>query len=488
MSRCGNDTSSTDSSFWTGVRPKSSYPLLLALVGWIWGSCAVGLISSNDGSHLALTRSLALRHEAALGDEAPLTLRVDLARRDGTLYSDRPPGTAMLAAPAVWFGAKLDPLLGARSRAERRVSQAPAGPDFAHTYRVRAPKARLLLDLQGSSILASVHVGCLGLLTLVLLGLRLRAVRTSEAIIAFSVAALGLASLLGPYAITLFGHVPAAFAVSLVYWSGERFEASRIADRGPRVRAGFIFGLAAGLAVVTDYLLVVPVAAFTVARLRRDLLAPYLGGMIVFGSGAAVYHTLAFGAPWAIGYDFHTNFEFAKSRATTFSGDIFGGFMMLAGFDDGGVGSMSPLWFLGFVAFFWTKDSDVPRWKRWIERAGWCLWILALAKHRTPMGGAFHDHRYLIPILPVLAFDLGCLMSRITGERVRRMWTLIPVLAIASVIGTWSYVFEMRRIPLLTGSVTMWVLALAGALLGLLLVARRGDGPTVRKIPSDSEA
>ena len=448
------------------------YPLMLALIGWVWGACAVGLISSNDGSHLALTRSLALRHEPALGDEAPLTLRVDLARREGVLYSDRPPGTAMLAIPAVWVGAQLDDDLAAWAQRSRRVLQVPAGPDFAHTYRVRAPRARPLVELQGSAIFATLHVGVLGLLTLILVGLRLRAAGGKERTVGFCVAALALASLLGPYAITLFSHVPAAFAVSLLYWSAQRVEPSTAGEGRAARRAGVLLGLAAGLAVATDYLLLVPVAGVTIARMRRDLVVPFLTGVIVFGGGAALYHTAAFGAPWAIGYDFHTNFEFAKSRATTFSGDTLDGFMSLFGFAEGGMGRLSPLWFLGIVAFFWSEGSSSSRWAHWLERGGWCLWVIALASHRTPMGGAFHDHRYLLPLLPVLAYDLGRLMDRVDGPRVRRMWTLLPLVALASVIGTWTYVFEMRRLSLLTGSVSMWALALAGAALGLVLNAR----------------
>ncbi len=448
------------------------YPLMLALIGWVWGACAVGLLSSNDGSHLALTRSLALRHEAALENDAPLTLRVDLARRDGVLYSDRPPGTAMLAIPAVWVGAQFDDDLAAWAHGSRRVLQVPAGPDFAHTYRVRAPRARPLVNLQGSAIFATLHVGVLGLLTLILVGSRLRAAGSQERTIVFCVAALAFASLFGPYAITLFSHVPAAFAVSLLYWSAQRVESSTAIE--PRVvrSAGVLLGLAAGLAVATDYLLLVPVAGVTIARMRRDLVAPFLAGALVFGGGAALYHTIAFGAPWAIGYDFHTNFEFAKSRATTFSGDTLDGFMSLFGFSEGGMGRLSPLWFLGVVAFFWSKGSSLSRWAHWLERGGWCLWVIALASHRTPMGGAFHDHRYLLPLLPVLAYDLGRLMDRVDGPRVRRMWTLLPLVALASVIGTWTYVFEMRRISLLTGSVSMWALALVGAALGLVLNVR----------------
>ncbi|MGB1700665.1 MAG: hypothetical protein ACPHRO_11965, partial [Nannocystaceae bacterium] len=415
MSRRELGASSVTSSRRSGAMKWMSYPLLLALIGCIWGTTTSGLISSNDGSHLALTRSLALRHQPTLEEEAPLTLRVDLARRAGRLYSDRPPGTALLAIPAVWLGAKFDGALAVASQRERRVLQPPAGPDFSHTYRVRAPNGRHLLALQGSAIAATVHVGVLGLLTLVLLAWRLRSAAVRERNIAFCLLSLGLGSLLGPYAITMFGHVPAAFAVSLLYWSADRLRNAESEAAAALWRPGLALGVAGGLCVTTDYLLFVPVAALMLTRLRRETLAPVIVGSMVFGGAAAIYHTVAFGAPWAIGYDFHTNFEFARSRSTTFDGDIVEGVAALFGFDEGGVGRMSPLWYLGLIAFFWAPASADQRWRHWVERAGWLVWMCALARHQTPMGGAFHDHRYLIPLLPVLAYDLGRLMEEVKG-------------------------------------------------------------------------
>ena len=64
----------------------------------LWISLASGLVSSNDGSHVALARALALRGETTIDPEVGLTLWVDRARRDGHDYSDRPPGTAFARA------------------------------------------------------------------------------------------------------------------------------------------------------------------------------------------------------------------------------------------------------------------------------------------------------------------------------------------------------------------------------------------------------
>ena len=60
----------------------------------MWLANSGGLLSSNDGSHLALARALVLHHRVDIDGERALTLEVDLATREGHAYSDRPPGTA----------------------------------------------------------------------------------------------------------------------------------------------------------------------------------------------------------------------------------------------------------------------------------------------------------------------------------------------------------------------------------------------------------
>src|SRR5690554_5819917 len=52
--------------------------LLLGLLAFVWTANSSGLISSNDGSHLALARALGLRGEASIDPDRALTLEVDL--------------------------------------------------------------------------------------------------------------------------------------------------------------------------------------------------------------------------------------------------------------------------------------------------------------------------------------------------------------------------------------------------------------------------
>ncbi len=59
----------------------------------------VGLVCSNDGAHFALVRALAEDHSPVIDRFLSYTRHVDLSERDGHFYSDRPPGTALLALP-----------------------------------------------------------------------------------------------------------------------------------------------------------------------------------------------------------------------------------------------------------------------------------------------------------------------------------------------------------------------------------------------------
>ena len=439
--------------------------IVFAVIGGLWGALQSGIVSSNDGSHVALARALSLRHTTRLGEDAPLTLGVDLAQKDGEYVSDRPPGTAMLALPLAWLGGTLD---AADVAGETLASlQPPAGRLFAYTYTRRAPGAPPLRRLSWTSLLLGLHVGTMGLMTLALVWCRLieGGVRRSAA--AVGVAALGLGSLLGPYATMLFCHVPAAFALALADWSGARMAASE----GGR-RAAFTMGIACRLACITDYLLVLVVLGMVGARCGKSELPAVVAGLaIVVGVGAA-YHTVAFGAPWSIGYDYQVNFGFARARADTFSGDPVDGLVGLLGVGDGGVLAVAPLWILALGATLWPTRARTAMGRVWLERGAWLLWFGMLCMHQTPMGGAFHDHRYLIPVFPMLAVTLADRLDGLAPRYRGRGRAAVVILIVASSLGVWSHIIAAREQPAFTGRVAWIVLALIGAGIGYWMQRR----------------
>src|SRR5690606_17034893 len=194
------------------------HALWFALVAFVWTANTSGLISSNDGSHLALARALVLRARAPIDPDRALTLEVDLAERDGHAYSDRPPGTAFAALPAVWLGDRLDPRMLARAmeqaRAGREVEPLPGARPYITTYAARTAAGSTgpkLAALIGSSIAISIHAVLIGLLGLALIDrLLLRGLEIDARGRLFAVGTIALATAWGPYSTTLFAHVSAA--------------------------------------------------------------------------------------------------------------------------------------------------------------------------------------------------------------------------------------------------------------------------------------
>ncbi|MCX4242600.1 hypothetical protein [Paraliomyxa miuraensis] len=419
--------------------------MVLALA---WAS--PGLVSSNDGSHLALARALVLRGETTLGDEVALTLWVDRSRRDGHDHSDRPPGTALLAAPAVRLGAWLDPALLQTSLDTKEIVVQPAAPRYAETYVARVQRlgrrAPPLLALQGTALALALHcasVAALGLLGVLVL---LRRRGASPAAQAFAGLALGIGCLWGPYSTVLFSHVTAG---TCVVWAVLGLElglglgpSEPHADPVPRRLPLVLAGLAAGWAASADYLvgLLVFGVGLSAVPVRRWLAAlPWvlLGALPIVGATLA-YHDAAFGSPWSLGYDHHANFEFARERASTFGGNPLHGLWVQWGAGAGaGVLVLSPVMLVGAVGL------AVSRERRWL--LGALPWILLLAAHRTPAGGAAEDHRYLLPLMPLLAVGLGRAWSRWaegTG-RARLVAAGLVLLAASSGAFAWSHVLAV---------------------------------------------
>ncbi len=396
-----------------------------------------GLVSSNDGSHLALARALALRHETAIDPDVALTLWVDRAERDGHHYSDRPPGTAFAALPAVWLGAQLDPWLTEQTLEGGELIAVPAADPYARTYVARARKhgrAPTLLQFQGTALLVRLHCALVGVLGLWLLELWMRARGLALGPRVFALVATATATLWGPYSTTLFAHV-----TSGTLWCATLLACTRAKDE-EGWRWPVLAGLAGAWAIATDYLLVVPIA------LQLGLLVPRrhwrfvaLGALPLVVATAA-YHSAAFGSPLSIGYDHHAEFEFARTRTETFAGNPLTGLWTLFGLGHGaGVLAQSP-------ALALAIGGLVVHW-RWRELAPLVPWVLLLALHRTPFGGETLDHRYLVPAVPIVAHGLAHAWDRwVThGPRLPRVHAFgLLLITIVSAALVWSHFFAWR--------------------------------------------
>jgi hypothetical protein len=393
-----------------------------------------GLVSSNDGSHLALARALVLRGETRIDPDVALTLWVDRAERDGHHYSDRPPGTAFLAMPAVWLGAQLDPVLTERTMESGALVVTPAADPYATTYVARARKfgrAPTLVQFQGTALLLRIHCALVGMLGLWLLDAWLRKRGFDRGPRLLALLATATATLWGPYSTTLFSHVTSA-----TLWCAMLLAIERNEDK----RWSMLAGLAGAWAVASDYLLVIPIALQLVLLVPRARWAWLACGAAPIVIATLAYHTAAFGSPLAIGYDYAASFDFARSRAETFSGDPRNGVWTLFGLGRGaGVLAQSPVLALGIGGLFVRT--------RWRELAPLLPWVVLLALHRTPFGGDTMDHRYLVPVIPMVAHGFAQVWDRwVThGARLRRVHACGVVLLTAmSCVLVWAHFFAWR--------------------------------------------
>lgn len=413
-------------------------PAVIAALACVWLVAGTGLVSSNDGSHLALARAFA-RGRVAIDDDVALTLWVDRAVVDGRQYSDRPPGTALAAVPATWIGGVLDPPLWQDAQRRRDTRVRPAGQRYAETYVVRSHRFGVgvpLAMLQGTVLAIAIHCALVGALGLWCLDrwLALHGMPHKGRVLA--ILAVGLATLFGPYSTVLFSHATSATAWCAMALCCTMAQREPMHARALHVAAGVL----GGWAVASDYSMIVPIALHLALAMPWRAWPWAAAGALVPAVALAAYHHAAFGSWHSIGYDHHANFEFARARGSTFAGDPIEGLWVLLGLGRGaGVLAQAPLVLLGAVGLALGR--------RWREGVPVLAWVLVLAFHRTPWGGATMDHRYLVPAVPIVALGFATIWSRwIDREHRLRSATIVGtiVLATCSAALAWSNFFAMR--------------------------------------------
>lgn len=421
------------------------------MLGMFYASQSSGLVSSNDGSHVALGRALVHRGAPSITPEVGLTLWIDHAIREGEDYSDRPPGTAFAALPSIWIGGQFDDAWGSASVERLKAGEKgqdldsivvvrPATDRYIATYGKRRLEKRgrspNLISLQGTALFVGAHaavMGALGLAGLLML-LRRRDVEPAGQFIV--VLAVGVGTLWGPYSTMLFSHVSAGTMLVWCVWGLETLSLEGTPLQ--RWRAGLLAGLCGAWAVSADYALVVAVVPLVLVVAPVRELPKVAVGAAPLAIATALYHDAAFGSPLAIGYDHHATFAFATSRTATFSGNPLEGLWSLWGAgQDAGALVMAPILLVAAGGMVFER------------RIGFALlpWAVLLCFHRTPTGGAGADHRYLVPIVAVLGLGLGGVWrwsARLPSGWTRLARVSVVVLTAVSAALVWSHFFAWR--------------------------------------------
>lgn len=380
-------------------------------------TAAEGIVSTNDGSHYALTKALAVDGSVRIDPYIDYTAipptrdstvgptYVDLSFYDGHFYSDRPPGTAFLAVPFYWFGGLLGRVAGR--------------PDLDLPLRA----VTMLPPLLGAATILALYWLARGL--------------GAGALAALLTAVTGaVTTLVLKYATLLYSHitgaafVTAALAVLLL---AER--------RSGRVWPLALGGLLLGYGAVAEYpnlLLVVPVGLYLLWRVWRGAVSGR--GLLAFVAGwvppillLAGYQWLAFGRPWRTSYTYQVYFAWSHSPLTTYVTPLPVGLVWLL-FGPAGLFVVTPALFLALWGLV-LLARRLPA--RALLVLGVILAVLLpTALHRTYYGGGSNDTRYLLAIVPLLYAPLALWCEWTVWPR--HLAGRLSLLAVAALLCLWG--------------------------------------------------
>ena len=399
--------------------------LALALLACLYFAltAADGIISTNDGSHYALTKALAVDGTTRIdpyvdygaiqppkGTPTTDDYR-DVSARDGHFYSDRPPGTAFLAVPFYWFGELVSRISGRRDL------------DFPLRYVTTLPPL----------------LGAATALALYWLARGLGAGRLAATLTAGSAA---LTTLLLKYATLLYSHIGGALFVTAA------LAAILLAERHRgRVWPLALGGALLGWSAVTEYpnlLLIVPVGLYVLWHAWR---APEPHGFAWRGPLAfalawalpililAGYDWIAFGAPWHTSYTYQYYFDWSRSPLTTYVTPPLTGLRWLL-FGPSGLFVITPALLLALWGLLVLARRTPAR--ALLLLGVTLVVLLPTALHRTYYGGGSRDTRYLLAIVPALYAPLALWLDAVALPR--RLLVRVALLGGAASLALWGLI------------------------------------------------
>ena len=392
--------------------------ILFLLLSSVYFATASGITCSNDGSHYALTRALAEEGRFSIESYDEYAEGNDLAVREGQLYSDRPPGTALIASAFYKLGDWLpSPLVELPSRHD---------PGNA-----RLPYVMMVPAWAGAG-------------TVVLLYLLLRELDVSVFSALTISLVLGLGTTHWKYSSVLFSHAPSAFLVMLSVSLVIRMARAAALPWTAPVALGFVLGYAV-LVEYSNVILVVAVALYLLLTVKLSpsgsRLVPvplFIAGGFLPAAFLAFYNTVNFGGPLTLSYDYAINYPWAGRFGETFSFPLAQGLRAMLVWGQGGgwcdptcynqgLFLLSPVLLLSALGIrFYTYQA---RRESMLTLGLFLVYLLLFSKHRT-FHGFTADGRYLTPFLALWSIPLAFYLEKVRTWGRRPVWQAIGYLAL----------------------------------------------------------
>lgn len=321
--------------------------------------------SSNELTRWATAASLVEKSSFEISwTEDLIGKNVDTATIGDKTYSNKPPGTAVLAAP---FYALTRVFIGEPDASNIRISW------FVMRFFISTmPLLFLALWLYG---------------------------RNADEV---SLGTVLFATPLFLYSILLFSHVLVAV---LLYFAFRLLFDSKM----PSKRSCFLAGLLSGLAVVCEFPVLVCVLVFAIGlmftktRDRRQNIFFFVIGGIPFAILLLIYNYALFGSPFSLSYAYESFPEWAEVAGQGVFGigvPTFSNFYLLLFSPARGIFFFTPIFILSVIAFFTSREENILRHR--IKIAAIVVSIVVFAGHGAVHGGWAFGARYLVFIIPLL--------------------------------------------------------------------------------------
>ena len=395
----------------------------------------------NQNSRFDLT--VAIVDHGTLSIDCCVDNTGDYARVDGRTYTDKAPGLSLLAVPVyALFRAAATP----QGWIDRAVQRLAASAAFAPTLRVggtglQPEKVRFALALTiASALVVALPSALFGA---VLLRFLLAAGAGTAAAIA-TVLAYGLGTIACVYAGAFYAH---QLVAALCFTAFALLAGSDAAASPLRCLA---VGLLLGMAVISEYpavLLAVIVGGFAITRVGfgRRLIWITLGGLAAAGgSGRLRSRHLRFAASarlplfGALATRHQVGFV---SLSTPSLAALWG----ITGSPYRGLFFLSPILLLALPGFVTVLRRPALRSAGLASAGGVAAFLLFNASSVMWWGGFAIGPRYLVPMLPFLAWPLAFTLEEIWR---RAGWRIVAAcLALASLVGVWGLRLAGQQFP-----------------------------------------